>query len=195
MARVWKQYTRGGEQRHQLYTSPSVRHAEHPIYTIPHMCDGRKAIVVLQCRQQLGYEVCGETIGSETLNLGVAISRQFPNNAVERLTRARGSVSSHDVLVKLKRSHIIVDWLGHSLSRTSVCTTQILKCAPGYFFAVGDIVNAAFNLDYNILPGDQEGRRVKKGVLGTIIAIPSFGQLTMNWSGRDMGETWLKKNR
>jgi len=97
-------HTRGGEQRHHVYTSPSVLYSKHDIYTKPKSFEGHMVRLVLQCRQRPGYQVCGETIGWERDHPGVAISPHFSNAAIERFTRARGGVIPYRLLLHLDKA-------------------------------------------------------------------------------------------
>ena len=96
-------HTRGGKQRHKIYTSPSVLYSELGIYTKPHLqrFNMQEARVVLQCRQKPDYEIGGETVGWNRKYPGRAISPHFDNSVIERFTTARNAIIPYRVLVKL----------------------------------------------------------------------------------------------
>jgi small ubiquitin-related modifier len=96
--------TRGGKDRIQLYTSPSVLYSELDIYTKPVQFQGSTVRIVLQCRQKPGFDTCKETIGWERKYGKVPISSHFSNKIIERFTKARGSIIPYRILIK-KDSH------------------------------------------------------------------------------------------
>lgn len=96
-------HTRGGEQRHNLYTTPSVRYASLEVYVGKERFRGLQLSVVLQCRQQPGYRVGPETVNWEKKNPGKDISLHFKNSEIERSTRSRGSIIPYRLLVKLEK--------------------------------------------------------------------------------------------
>ena len=93
--------TRGGDERIQIYTSPSIKYSALDIYTKPRKWEGHTVRVVLQCRQSPGFSTCGETIGWTERFGSVSISPHFPNEKIERFTRSRGGVSPYRILVGL----------------------------------------------------------------------------------------------
>jgi len=93
--------TMGGEQQIQLYTSPSILYSELDIYSSPCEYAGSTVRVVLQCRQQPGFSVRGETIGWERRFGPVAISPYFENAEIERYTRSRASIFPYRILIKV----------------------------------------------------------------------------------------------
>jgi len=93
--------TRGGDERIQIYTSPSIKYSALDIYTQPNVWQGHTVRVVLQCRQSLEFSTCGETIGWTKSFGSVSISPHFPNEKIERFTRSRGGVIPYRILVGL----------------------------------------------------------------------------------------------
>jgi hypothetical protein len=93
--------TRGGDERIQIYTSPSIKYSALDIYTQPNVWQGHTVRVVLQCRQSLEFSTCGETIGWTKRFGSVSISPHFPNEKIERSTRSRGGVIPYRILVGL----------------------------------------------------------------------------------------------
>jgi large subunit ribosomal protein L40e len=93
--------TRGGDERIQIYTSPSIKYSALDIYTQPSAWQGHTVRVVLQCRQSPEFSTCGETIGWTKKFGSVPISPHFPNEEIERFTRSRGGVVPYRILVGL----------------------------------------------------------------------------------------------
>jgi hypothetical protein len=93
--------TRGGDERIQIYTSPSIKYSALDIYTQPRKWEGHTVRVVLQCRQSPEFSTCGETIGWTERFGSVSISPHFPNEKIERFTRSRGGVIPYRILVGL----------------------------------------------------------------------------------------------
>jgi hypothetical protein len=162
------------EDRHKLYTTPSVLYAEKPIYTEPIIFRGSRAKVVLQCRQQPNFEVCGETIGWEREHPGVAISPHVSNSEIEWFTKRRSSIIPYRILIKLQEPRLIVRWAelpGNGLVKRD----EIAKCHSFEFFSVGDVVKATTTLHY-------PGGTVDEGDLGNLLTT-SGGDLMVNWHG------------
>ena len=93
--------TRGGDERIQIYTSPSIKYSALDIYTQPSAWQGHTVRVVLQCRQSPEFSTCGETIGWTKKFGSLSISPHFPNEKIERYTRSRGGVIPYRILVGL----------------------------------------------------------------------------------------------
>jgi translation initiation factor 4A len=93
--------TGGDKSRIKLYTSPSIRYSELDIYAPPAPFCGKRAKIVLQCRQMPGFHTCAETIGWEKRFGPIPISKNFPNETIERYTKSRGSIIPYRVLVAL----------------------------------------------------------------------------------------------
>ena len=93
--------TRGGDERIQIYTSPSIKYSALDIYTQPSAWQGHTVRVALQCRQSPEFSTCGETIGWTKKFGSLSISPHFPNEKIERFTRSRGGVIPYRILVGL----------------------------------------------------------------------------------------------
>jgi hypothetical protein len=93
--------TAGSEDRIQVYTSPSYHYSALPIYASTVPFEGKNARVMLLCRQNQGFGECGETIGW-TKRFGTsAISPNFPNDKIERFTRAKNSIIVTKILIRV----------------------------------------------------------------------------------------------
>ena len=93
--------TRGGPERIQVYTSPSIKYAELDIYAKPVSWQGHTARVVLQCRQKPNFDTCGETIAWKNRFGDASISKYFGNDCIEYMTRSKGSIIPYRILVAL----------------------------------------------------------------------------------------------
>jgi len=95
-------HTGGGDDRIQIYTSPSVLYSELDIYTEPVAFEGHNVRVVLQCRQNpAALSTCGETIGWKRKFGNVPISPHVENDKIECFTDSRSAVIPYRVLIKL----------------------------------------------------------------------------------------------
>jgi hypothetical protein len=93
--------TQGGDERIQIYTSPSIKYSVFDIYTQPSVWQGRTVQVVLQCRQSPEFSTCGEMIGWTKKFGSMSISLHFPNEKIEHFARSRGGVIPYRILVGL----------------------------------------------------------------------------------------------
>jgi len=84
----------------------------------------------------------------------------------------------------------LVSWSGRELGPTAVNVDQITKCSALDFIDHGDVVKAAYDLDYAglVVAGDDKGTTVKTGSLGTIASSTETGWI-VKWSGRSLGPT------
>ena len=167
--------------RRQIYTSPSVRYAELPVYTEPDQRnDGgwtSSTKIVLQCRQKPGYAVHGETVAWERLHPGQAISPHFANSEIERTTRSRASVIPYRILVKIEE-HTTVVWSGRTLGDCTVSRLDFSKCRQDEFFRADDAVRAVRDLKYG-----WRGVTIKQGSLGTLRSVPGgAADMTVEWA-------------
>ena len=185
-------HTLGGAESVQLYTSPSPKYAEQDVYTSPGWFGDELAKVVLQCRQQPGYGVSGETMG-----LTWQISSHFGNDVIERYTRARASIIPYRILVKLYLPAACqVIWSGRSLGTTAVTVRQVRKCHDEEYLLEGDVVAAACDLDFGAvghLP-DWQGAIVAAGSIGILKRQPGRTD-RVAWIGRDLAETAVTKDQ
>ena len=117
-------HTRGAN-RQCLYTSPSIKYAEKLVYTEPIIFEEHRARIVLQCRQKLDFEVCGETIGWERDHPGVAISKHFKNSELEWFTTKRAAIVPYRILIKMEKSNYRVHW---PFGTYTMPTGDIVKC-------------------------------------------------------------------
>jgi len=64
---------------------------------------------------------------------------------------------------------LTIDWWGRSLGLTTASKAQFLKCHPREYIVSGDVVKAAFDLDYGSIGcSDSEGGIVRTGSLGIV---------------------------
>eukprot|EP00445_Apocalathium_hangoei_P006506 CAMPEP_0203864414 /NCGR_PEP_ID=MMETSP0359-20131031/14745_1 /ASSEMBLY_ACC=CAM_ASM_000338 /TAXON_ID=268821 /ORGANISM="Scrippsiella Hangoei, Strain SHTV-5" /LENGTH=407 /DNA_ID=CAMNT_0050782139 /DNA_START=84 /DNA_END=1307 /DNA_ORIENTATION=+ len=64
---------------------------------------------------------------------------------------------------------LTIDWWGRSLGLTAASKDQFVKCHPREYIVSGDVVKAAFDLDYGSIGfSDSEGGIVRTGSLGIV---------------------------
>jgi hypothetical protein len=145
------------------------------VYTEPIYFKGQRAKVVLQCRQQPDFEVCGETVGWERQHPGERISPHFANSEIEWFTKRRNSIIPYRILIKLIEPKCVVKW--PNLPRNgSVTKAQIAKCRSKEYFQNGDVVIATKQIRFDT------GNSVSKGALGNVVtpdpmAVDWFGEI------------------
>ena len=169
-------HTNGGPDRHFLYTSPSVKYAELPVYTEPDtqlQRDGgwtSTLKIVLQCRQRPSYGVQGETVGWEAnYGPGVRISQHFANTEIERTTKSRASIIPIRILVKVEQ-RTAVCWSSRKDGLRFALTDRhhFAKCDDSEFLMNGDAVRAVTRLDF----GAADFGPIMPGALGTVACVP-----------------------
>ena len=133
------------ENRQRLYTSPSIKYAEKPVYTEPIIFEGQRARIVLQCRQKPDFVVCGETIGWERDHPGISISKHFKNSELEWFTTKRAAIVPYRILVKMEKSNYRVQW---PFGTYTMPTGDIVKCDAQEVWRIGDVVKATTALDF-----------------------------------------------